>query len=305
MGNILFANNAGTTLALAASNVDTTITVASGAGALFPIPNGNSIFPITLQDATNPAIFEIAYCTGRSGDILVLIRGRENTTALSFVTGDLVQDRPTRDTLEKLGIPFAVDTGSANGMAIAINPVPPILTGPSGLIGNMILVKKSGAPNDNVVTLNVNGLGPVSVLTTSGRGLIANEWPANEFALVAFNNANFIMMTQPFPAFSPSTMSDGSIGSYGWKLYPDPYNTTGFVLEQWGISTFNGSKITFPFAYPNKFLSLATAVLGNPGYNGDTIQYDSLADPTGFIGYGGHPVGGAGPVTGSWIAKGY
>lgn len=87
----LFANNDGTTLAGSISNVATTLTVFSGAGALFPSPGAGQEFSVTLIAATDPTIREIVYCTARSGDVFTIVRAREGTTGLAWSAGDLVQ----------------------------------------------------------------------------------------------------------------------------------------------------------------------------------------------------------------------
>lgn len=87
----LFTNNAGTTLALSVTNVATTATLASGAGALFPSPAAGEFFPITFIASGNPLIFEICYCTARSGDVITITRAQEGTSALAWNAGDFAR----------------------------------------------------------------------------------------------------------------------------------------------------------------------------------------------------------------------
>ena len=84
----LFSNNAISLLSSAISATDTSLTVMSGYGDLFPQPtgDGSDYFLITLEDQ-NATVREIIKVTARSGDTFyfdLADRGLENTTALSW-----------------------------------------------------------------------------------------------------------------------------------------------------------------------------------------------------------------------------
>jgi hypothetical protein len=89
---VLFADNAGTTLAAPITTTQTSITVTSGSGALFPSPAAGQYFSLTLSVAGTPTTFEIVYCTARSGDTLTVVRHQEGTSALAFNAGDNAQN---------------------------------------------------------------------------------------------------------------------------------------------------------------------------------------------------------------------
>ena len=76
---ILLANNANGKLSGSITTSDTTITLETGQGALFPSPNDGSgdFFPVTLVRANGE--LEICYCTKRAGDVLTVSRAREGT----------------------------------------------------------------------------------------------------------------------------------------------------------------------------------------------------------------------------------
>lgn len=96
MSNVLFYNNSKTTLGAPVAPGDTTITLASGAGALFtPGPSGAQYFLITLSDALTGLNNEICKCTNISGDVLTVTRAQEGTTAQSWLVGDNAQGRIT------------------------------------------------------------------------------------------------------------------------------------------------------------------------------------------------------------------
>jgi hypothetical protein len=101
----LFSNNANTTLASPISSGATTIIVATGTGALFPNPGLGQYFTLTLNDQATGQVYEICYCTARTGDSLTVTRGQEGTTAVAWLLGD-----------------FAYNAWTAATSAIATNP---------------------------------------------------------------------------------------------------------------------------------------------------------------------------------------
>jgi hypothetical protein len=91
---ILFTNNAATTLASGITNVATTLTVASGQGALFPNPTAVDYFLCTLENTAGTSR-EIVKVTARSTDVFTIVRAQEGTTGTAFSTGDKVELRLT------------------------------------------------------------------------------------------------------------------------------------------------------------------------------------------------------------------
>lgn len=93
---LLFANNAKSTLAASISNVATSLTLAPGAGALFPNPTpGSQYFVMTLSDALTNLTREIVHVTARSGDVCTIVRAQEGTSAAAWSAGDLANNRLT------------------------------------------------------------------------------------------------------------------------------------------------------------------------------------------------------------------
>jgi hypothetical protein len=104
---VKFANNAVSTLASGISNSATSITVASGQGALFPSLTGTEYFYATLIDASNN--LEIVKCTARSSDVLTVTRAQESTSARAFATSDRIELRITAAGLQE------ASTGATGG----------------------------------------------------------------------------------------------------------------------------------------------------------------------------------------------
>ncbi len=109
-----FTNNAESTLAGAISAVDTTMTIQSGHGALFPSLGVSDYAYITLTKLVlGVPTREIVKATARLGDVFTIVRAQEGTTALAFLGGDNVGLRPTaggmNNKLDKTGDTMAGD----------------------------------------------------------------------------------------------------------------------------------------------------------------------------------------------------
>lgn len=92
----LFTNNASGTLSVQAEIGHTTLTLQSSEGPLFPTPTGSDFFQVSIEDTGGN--LEICTCTSRSGDVLTVTRGQENTSAQVFATGSRVEIRLTAAT---------------------------------------------------------------------------------------------------------------------------------------------------------------------------------------------------------------
>lgn len=96
----VFANNASSVLASGILAADTTLTVASSDGALFPALSSGHACLVTLQDVGGNK--EIVKVTARTGDVLTMVRAQEATTARDFASGSRVECRLTAGLLAAL-----------------------------------------------------------------------------------------------------------------------------------------------------------------------------------------------------------
>ena len=106
--SVLFTNNATTTLASSITNVATSLTVASGKGALFPTITGTDYTMCTLQNTAGTTT-EIVKVTARTTDTFTIVRAQEGTTASAFASGDKFELRVTAGEMTNLV------SGSARG----------------------------------------------------------------------------------------------------------------------------------------------------------------------------------------------
>jgi len=102
MTQLLFANNASSTLAQSITGSTTALALATGTGALFPVPTTGQAFMATLADAATRTKFEVVQVTAVVGDTLTVIRGQEGTAPLSWAAGDLIANSATAGTLATL-----------------------------------------------------------------------------------------------------------------------------------------------------------------------------------------------------------
>ncbi|WP_051261424.1 right-handed parallel beta-helix repeat-containing protein [Desulfovibrio inopinatus] len=110
----VFANNAGSELALDISADDTVVTVLAGEGEMFPVLEigKNEFFHATLVGSDGA--IEIIKVTDRVGDALTVERGREDTLPRSFAAGDVVELRLTAENLSAFLQSGALDGDVAN-----------------------------------------------------------------------------------------------------------------------------------------------------------------------------------------------
>lgn len=99
MGNIRWTNNGSSTLAAGIASGDTSLTIASLTGALFPVVTGSQYAKITVEDILGN--IEIMHMTARAGDVLTVVRAQEGTVALAFPSGSRVELRVTAGELSE------------------------------------------------------------------------------------------------------------------------------------------------------------------------------------------------------------
>jgi hypothetical protein len=98
---IKFTNNASATLAASITSTQTSVSVTTGQGALFPTLSAGDYFYVTFSDSANN--LEIAKCTARASDTLTVVRGQDGTTGRQFSAGDKCELRFTAAGIEDLG----------------------------------------------------------------------------------------------------------------------------------------------------------------------------------------------------------
>jgi hypothetical protein len=94
---VLFTNNATTTLGSSILVGDTSLTVASSSGALFPVTT-SGYFYVALINSSNQ--IEFVKVTARSSDTFTIVRAQNGSTARPYAAGDKVELRLIAAALE-------------------------------------------------------------------------------------------------------------------------------------------------------------------------------------------------------------
>jgi alpha-D-ribose 1-methylphosphonate 5-triphosphate synthase subunit PhnG len=191
MSQIVFANNASSTLAGPLSPTATTVQLQAGTGALFPTLGAGQIFKITFLDAATATQTEIADVTAITGDTLTVVRAREGTTGGTWAAGDFANNLITRDSLAAFqqtalatGTFFqGTDTNTAPNSAI-VTATTPANTSP--VAEQIFQIKKSGLDNLGGTTLQIASGTAYSVVYPDGSALNAGDWRAASTALLRF-----------------------------------------------------------------------------------------------------------------------
>ena len=146
MPNIQFTNFAATTLASGINSVVTSLTVATGTGALFPTLVGAQYFYCVLADAATGTTREVIKVTARSTDTFTITRAQDGTTGQTYITGDKVELR-----LTAAGLATLATTETAQTFTGVQTFTAPVLGTPT----SATLTNATGLP----ISSGVSGLG--------------------------------------------------------------------------------------------------------------------------------------------------
>ena len=191
---VKFANNAVSTLASGINNSATSITVASGNGALFPSLTGSEYFFVTLIDASNN--LEIAKCTARSSDVLTVTRAQESTSARAFATGDRIELRITAQSLidvatqiSALGSDLGLNSNDITGSGNITHTGNITTTGNGSFSGTLAV---TGDATFDTSTLHVDSTNNrVGIGTTSPTNDLEIETTGNTNLMIKSGNSNY------------------------------------------------------------------------------------------------------------------
>ncbi len=217
--NLLFANNAQTTIANSIGPTAVAVNLSAGQGALFPNPDpvANEYFVGTFTDAATGLIREIVWVTQRVGDTLTIVRGREGTSGLSWTANDLFAELWTAGQAEALvQVPAAQaqsfnvgeDTGSTNAYVCALDPVVPVAPG-NGFPVRLL----ADNTNTGASTLDA-GWGAVAVRRRDGSALIGGEIVAGHITDLLYNADTGQFEVGPGPATSAAVNAGTDQQSY-------------------------------------------------------------------------------------------
>jgi hypothetical protein len=207
---LIFGNNEATTLAAPINNSVTTLTLFPGTGAAFPHPTAGQYFIMTLVDAATASVNEILWVTDVTGDVCTIQRGKENTTAISWLAGDFVSCYPTAGTQAVFIQPdqfqegiyeFSVAAGTVNALTATITSN---LTTPQD--GMPLTITASGANTSGTVTLNLTMGSTVTGVKNIVRGgnqlLIVGDIPSAGYPIQLNWSATYNAWVMSNPSIS-------------------------------------------------------------------------------------------------------
>lgn len=194
MTQLLFANNAQTSLAGSISNTALTANLQSGAGVLFPAPAAGQGFYGTFTDAATGLVREIVLVTNVTGDTITMIRGQDGTSAVGWSANDLFGQLVTAGDLANMvqlsalqaqSTNYAIDGGSANAYLCAMVPAITVAP-PPGTPLRILWANTNTGPS----TLNA-GWGAVNILRRNGSACIGNEIVSGNVGNILWDGTNF------------------------------------------------------------------------------------------------------------------
>jgi microcystin-dependent protein len=221
MAQLIFKNNAQSTLAGSISNTATSIQLAAGTGILFPSPAAGQYFVATLIDAATGLVNEIVWCTQMVGDIATVVRAQEGTTNKPWNANDAFAELWTAGQAGQMlqqgqnqaqSGNYGTDVGSQNAVRVVLNPP---LTSPIPGMPIRVLIANT---NTGDSTLDP-GPGPAQIMQGNGVPLPPNALVANFISEFAWNGTKYELIAPNLAqAIAPGTVAHyaGSNPPGGW-----------------------------------------------------------------------------------------
>jgi hypothetical protein len=286
-----FTNNATSTLASGITNSATSLTVASGNGALFPTLGAGDYFYCTLANTSGTV--EIVKVTARSTDTFTVTRGQDGTSGVAWNSGDKVElrlvaaslnDIPKLDEANTFSGANALGTPASivltNATSVPVNQATGTLAvgnGGTGLtstpangaldIGNGTNFTRTTLTAGSGITVT-NGSGSITIASTGGAGTVTS---------VATNNG----------------LTGGTITTSG-TIGLDVYNgtTVNYASYAIGTSVFVGANLN---SYSTFYVNASTTI-----YSANSTGCVTLRPSFGQSSLGA----GSTALAGTWRARG-
>lgn len=225
---IKWANNATTTIASGITSGDTTITVAGASGALFPNAGSGDYFYATLNNSNND--IEIVKVTGRSGDVMTVVRGQDGTTAAAWVGGDKFELRPTAAGL----------TAAAEGENIVDLAVGQGGTGADNALDARINLDAAQDPDSNGFIVRDGDHTSVSRTITAGDGITVTNGDG-QAGNVEIDNDGVLALTQGTGITISGSNANKTIANDGVTSFNGATGAITFAADPPSIEVFTSS----------------------------------------------------------------
>jgi hypothetical protein len=166
------------------------------------------------------------------------MRELQNLVVKSGLTPDDVMNGiQVAQSVQNGKITFAVDTGTPNDLAIALDPVPYGYNA-----GLRVLVKKTPVINNAAMTLNVNGFSPKPIVRPDGNPTRAGDAQPNALLLLGYDGSRWYLLgggtfglgDDAFFALQNAVFDTSS-------TWPVPSHVHNLQVEGWGAGGGGGS----------------------------------------------------------------
>ena len=209
---LLSANNATSTLAAGIGSGATTIVLSTGTGALFPTPGLNEYFTLTLNDALTGALYEVCWCTARTGDSLTVQRGQESTTARAWLIGDYAFNT---DTANSINTSRAFSASNAPTLPFTVPPEQNGIVQLCGATGTITLPATAGIQDGFFCPIVCIDGAIITVNTNSATVALPSGNVTSTFQISGAQNSVFLQWS----ATSVAWFSLGSAGNHGFQAF--------------------------------------------------------------------------------------
>lgn len=264
---VLYTNNAATTLSVAISDADTTITVLDASE--FPVISSPNYAYLTITDVTN---IEIVKCTNITGNVLTVIRAQENTTAIAW---DIGTDIDLRVTAQMLTDAFTENTAIRVYQEFIATSLQTTFTVAGGYNPNGIWVSRNGS---TLVNSDFDASSGTDIVLTTGATL-------NDLIVVwGYKIAPGVTVYLNNVADDPTPELGGELnaGSHTIGFIAQTATGTGATTIDWKLGnkfnfTFGAFNETFTFTAPSNPCNILLK-LTQDGVGGRTATWPATVD---------------------------
>jgi hypothetical protein len=183
---------------------------------------------------TNPNSVTVTVVTPGTGDVDGPASSVNNNIAVfNGITGKIIKDGGVSIANLQAGtIIYAADGGATDAYAITLSPVP------AAYVTGMQLNFKANTANTGTASLNVNGLGPITIVKAHNQTLATGDIEAGQIVTVVYDGTNFQMQSQTaltLPSGALNTVLQGqgagSNPAYSTATYPPTTTINGILFS--------------------------------------------------------------------------
>jgi hypothetical protein len=238
------------------SSVGTLPAASTNSGSLVIVTDGITASDCTVGGGTNQVL-----CASNGSIYRVIGGGTFTTNAIVFGTSSTTSRAATASDLASIS--FADATGAANAYIVTLG-IPP-----ATLVPNLTVNFLPNAANTSTTpTLNVNGLGAITITKNGSNALSFSDIVSTAIATVKYDGTNWELQNPQTgsPASFPSSVQGKVLVSNGTTFVPS-FNAPFFTAS--GVTLY-GDSITVGFGatYPwQSYAGLISGVFGTPFAN--------------------------------------